>query len=290
MDVYKLVTDRFISELENGVVPWRKPWIGTGVAVRHVGGAPYSLLNQLLLGKPGEYVTYNQCKKEGGNVRKGAKAKIVVFWKMLERQKKNKDGTPKVKKDGSPDMESIPFLQYSNVFHLDDCEGIEPRYAKESARPEFDPIEEAEKIVQNYVQSSGVGFHLLNQNQAYYQPSTDVVVLPTREQFNNAESFYATAFHELTHSTGHPTRLNRLDRRAAFGSDVYSKEELVAEIGSAYLMSTAGIETDERFRNSASYVQSWLNALRNDRTLIVSAAGKAEKAVDYILKNIVTKN
>ena len=283
MDVYQIVTDRITEELEKGIIPWQKPWVGSGLAIRHVGGQPYSLLNQFLLGKPGEYISYKQCQKEGGQVKKGAKSKIVVFCKMLERQKVDKNGALKQKADGTPDMETIPYLQYSNVFHLDDCEGITPKYTEDLSDKVIEPIENAENIVQNYVKTSGVGFMNLSQNEAYYQPSTDMVVLPEMKQFSSPEAYYATAFHELTHSTGHPTRLNRLDKRAAFGNEVYSKEELVAEIGSAFLVSHAGIETEKVFQNSVSYLQNWLKALKNDKTMIVTAAGKAEKAVHLIL-------
>lgn len=284
MDLYQEITDRIIAEMEKGIIPWRKPWIGSSYAVSHTTGQRYSLLNQFLLGEPGEYITFKQCQKEGGRIRKGAKARMVVFWKMLDRDVKDKDGNPVLNDDGSQKMQKIPYLQYSNVFHIRDCEGIEAKYTPGSdTQTHNDPIAEAQHVIAEYVSRSGVNFFSREQNEAYYRPSTDTVVIPLLAQFRSSADYYATAFHELTHSTGHASRLNRLDKVAAFGSEEYSKEELVAEIGSATLISHVGIETPETFRNTTAYVQNWLKALRNDKRMIVSASGMAEKAVHLIL-------
>ena len=284
MDLYQEITDRIIAEMEKGVIPWLKPWIGNNQAVSHATGKPYSLLNQFLLGEPGEYLSFKQCQREGGTVKKGTKARMVVFWKMLERDMTDSAGNPVLDKDGNHKKSTIPYLQYSNVFHIRDCDGIKAKYdLGTGARANNDPIAEAQHVVADYVSRSGVHFFTKEQNEAYYSPSTDTVVIPLLSQFRSSADYYATAFHELTHSTGHPSRLNRIEKRAAFGNEEYSKEELVAEIGSAALISHVGIETPDTFRNSAAYVQSWLKALQNDKRLIVSASGKAEKAVNLIL-------
>lgn len=284
IDVYKMVTDRIIGMLEDGIIPWHRPWTGAGRwAVKRATGKPYSLLNQLLLGKPGEYMTWNQCKNEGGNVRKGAKSKVVVFWKILDRPRLDDSGHAVMNAEGRPVCDHIPFLQYSNVFHIDDCEGLEPKSYSERLR-EFDPIEKAEAAISDYVKRSGVCLEHVHQGRAFYSPADDRVVLPLKEQFTGEPVYYATAFHELTHSTGHRSRLDRFsDGFTFFGDESYSKEELVAELGSATILNLLGIETDGTVQNNAAYIQNWISALRNDKRLIVSAASKADKAVQLIL-------
>lgn len=270
-DLYQEITNRIMTQLEQGIIPWLKPWVGTGAAIKHSSGESYSFLNQMLLGRPGEWLTFKQVQQEGGKVRKGEKSRIVVFWKWIE-QKNEETGETK----------NVPFLRYYSVFHIDQCEGIKAKHTKE-APAVAKPDEAAEIIIKNYLTKSGV--HLIHDagDRAYYHPSTDRVVLPMMDQFNSTAEYYSTAFHELAHSTGHESRLNRIAKVAAFGSEDYSKEELVAEIGAAALNAHAGLETPESFRNSAGYIQNWLKALKNDKRLIVSASGKAEKAVELIL-------
>ena len=283
-DVYAEVTDRIIAALETGIIPWHRPWIGvTDYAISYATGKPYSLLNQILLDEAGEYITFNACKRAGGRVRKGAKAKMVVFWKLLPVNETDVEGNVKVSADGLPITKNIPILRYDQVFNLNDCEGIEPRHPDEPLS-NTQLIDEAEKVLTGYVARSGLTFRHEKQNRAFYRPSEDLIVLPLREQFKDPAEYYATAFHEATHSTGHKDRLNRLAAGddAAFGSESYSREELVAEIGSAACLNRLGIETSNTFQNSAAYIQGWLKALKNDKRLIVSAAGRAEKAVSMI--------
>ena len=271
MDIYKEVTDRIIAQMENGIIPWRKPWIASNQAVSHVTGKAYSLLNQMMLGRPGEYVTFKQCQQEGGKVKKGEKASMVVFWKWVETEDEE-----------THEKKEVPFLRYYNVFHIDQCEGLKARYA-ETLPATADPNENAEAFIADYLLRSGVKLTHESGDRAYYQPVFDRVVLPCMGQFKETAEYYSTAFHELTHSTGHESRLNRLDRTAFFGTEAYSKEELIAEIGAAALVNYARLETANSFRNSAAYVQNWLKVLKDDKRFIVSAAGKAEKAVALIL-------
>lgn len=283
IDVYQMVTDRIITMLEHGDIPWDRPWTGAGrYAIKRASGKPYSLINQMLLGNPGEYLSFNECKKLGGNIKKGAKAKIVVFWKMLDYPEKDSSGKPVMTSSGAVKVRTIPFLKYMNVFHIDDCEGIEPKHYNETLR-DFNPIDKAEEVIAGYVQRSGITLEHAKQGRAYYSPEADKVVLPIKEQFTSEAGYYGTAFHELTHSTGHSSRLDRIVAGAfSFGDETYSKEELVAEIGSASILNMLGIETDDSIRNNAAYIQSWIKALRNDKRLIVSAASKASKAVEMI--------
>lgn len=273
MDTYEVVTNRIITELEQGNIPWLKPWHGTAGAISHTTGKPYSLLNQLMLGEPGEYLTFRQSVEEGGHVKKGEKGKVVVFWRWLEETDKD---TGEIKK--------IPYLRYYTVFHTDQCEGIKPRFiASQPFHSDLQPVDEAERIIDGYVAQSGVILTKTESNEAFYRPSADEVVIPLISQYEDIAEYYGTAFHELTHSTGHPSRLGRIDNISHFGSEDYSREELIAELGSSYLVNRCGLETPSSFRNAAGYIQGWLSVLKSDKRFIVLAAGKAEKAVKLIL-------
>ncbi len=274
-DIYSAITDRIIAALEEGNIPWNKPWIGgNSGCISYSTGRPYSLLNHLLLGgQSGEYITFKQATLAGGHIRKGEKSKFVVFWKPFETVN-NETG----------ETEQHFYLRYYNVFHLDQVEGIRPRWAV-SVRPatDLEPDATADAIIRDYKDRSGITLRITESDRAYYQPSTDTVVVPQLSQYQKQEEFYSTLFHELTHSTGHHSRLDRISDTAAFGSHEYSKEELCAELGAAFLVNHCGLESKSSFRNSAGYIQGWLKALKNDKRLIVSAAGAAEKAVNLIL-------
>ncbi len=277
-NVYDMVTNRIIAELEKGKIPWQKPWTGVrDGAYNRITKRPYSLLNQMLLQHSGEYATFKQWQDLGGHVRKGEKSEIVVFWEIFESKETNPD-------TGEIEIKKVPLLRYYNVFHISQVDGVEP-LAPEQLNDEVEPIEAGDRIIADYINREHLKFVECKSNQAYYSPSSDTVVVPLKEQYNLINEYYSTTFHELTHSTGHKNRLNRLQTGAvaAFGSENYSKEECVAEIGSATLMSIAGIETAKTFRNSTAYIQNWLQVLRNDNKFIVSASSKAEKAVNYIL-------
>ena len=274
-DIYAAVTDRIVQQLEQGVIPWHKPWTGLqSGAISGTTGKPYSLLNQMLLGKPGEWFTWNQIQKLGGKVRKGEKSSMVVFWKQCPIKEEDPATGEKVER-------MIPMLKYFNVFHIDQTEGIDAKTIDPEA---YDPVTDngADAIIADYLQRSGVKLEHRQGDEAFYRPSDDRVVLPLREQFQNMAEYYSTAFHELTHSTGHRSRLDRLSRKAFFGNEEYSREELVAEIGAAALLNHCGIETAGSFKNSTAYIQSWLRALRNDKKMIVSASGAAAKAFELI--------
>ena len=274
LNIYQLVTDRIIALLESGVIPWKRPWTGVrGGAYSRATGRPYSLLNQIILGKPGEYLTYKQAIEAGGRVLKGEKAKFVVFWKPVKITEM---------KDGKPVEKMVPMLRYYNVFHIDQCENVKPKYDDALSAPE-DPIDAAEATIADYLRRSGVTLEHVKQNRAYYTPDSDRVCLPLREQFPKIAQYYSTAYHELVHSTGHPSRLNRIKAGTHFRDEAYSREELVAELGAAILMNEHGIETESSFRNSVAYIQSWLRALRSDNRMVVLAAGQAEKAVKLIM-------
>lgn len=276
--VYEMVTERIIDQLEKCVIPWQKPWTGIrSGAYNRISRKPYSLLNQMLLQHEGEYATFAQWQKLGGHVRKGAKSEIVVFWKIQPIEEEKEDGTKEVKQ--------IPLLRYYNVFHISQVEGVEP-LSKDEIN-DIEPIENAENVLHDYWTKEDITVEHKADNNAYYSPRRDLIHLPLFEQFTDANEYYSTAFHESVHSTMKESRCNRAEDRkgklVAYGSDEYSKEELVAEIGSASLMNIIGIETTKSFKNSSAYIQGWLSVLKNDVKFIVSASSKAEKAVKYIL-------
>ena len=287
MDLFQIITDRIVAELEQGIIPWQKPWSGVQGAISHTTGKRYSLLNQMLLGcRSGEFVTFKEAQREGGYIKKGEKASMIVFWKFLDAAKRDDEGNVVHGTDGKPVMESVPFLRYYNVFHIDQCEGIQPRFEEDPTPGEYLTLDDAaDQIVKDYIQRSGVKLTIQHSDRAFYSPSSDSVTVPELVQFTSVAEYYSTLFHELTHSTGHASRLNRLSKEAHFASEAYSKEELIAELGAAFLVNHAGLETSSSFRNSAGYIQSWLKALKDDKRLIVSAAGKADKAVAMILGN-----
>jgi len=285
--LYEEVTNQIISMMEQGMIPWHKPWTGTSAgAISHSTGKPYSLLNQILLMVPGEYITWNQCHQEGGTVKKGAKAKHVYFWKLYKKPETDEDGNPVLDDEGKQKTVNIPVLKSFTVFHINDCEGINAKWAGKLPKVPAAPIEEAERVLAEYITREKITLENdAISDRAYYAPGIDTIHLPRIDQFTETAEYYSTAFHEATHSTGHPSRLNRfeLGKVAAFGSQDYSKEELVAEIGAACILHQMGIETPGSLKNNAAYLQNWLSALKNDKQMIIGAASRAEKAVCMIL-------
>lgn len=285
MDVFKIVTDRIIEELNHGVIPWHKPWLTiNGGAFNRVTGRKYSLLNQLMLKHSGEYATFSQWMKLGGRIRKGEKSEFVVFWKWIDEgstpeniNEADLSDPPKCIK-----AKEYPMLRYYRVFHISQIDGVAPITQEESFFKNRTIIP-ADSLLRDYINREGIKLIKEISDEAYYSPLSDLIHLPDIAQYEHVEEFYSTAFHEAVHSTGHISRLNRFKNiKVSFGSEMYSKEELVAEIGSASLMTMIGIDTEYSFRNSAAYIQNWMSVLRSDRKLIVSAASQAEKAVTFI--------
>lgn len=274
--VYEIITERIIEQLENGVIPWQKPWNGThSGAYNRISNKPYSLLNQMILKHDGEYATFKQWSDLGGKIRKGEKSEVVTFWKIQPIEEENEDGEKVIRQ--------IPILKYFNVFHISQVDGVEPK--EQLKISDLEPIEEAEKIKTEYMNREHLKIFEKVTNDAFYLPIQDYIQVPCKEQYQDIEEFYSTLFHEMIHSTGHKNRLNRPDMQGIvrYGSEKYSKEELTAELGSAMIINILGIETEKSFKNSSGYIQDWLQVLKNDNKFIVSASSKAEKAVKYIL-------
>lgn len=269
MNVYELVTEKILEQLEKGVIPWRKPWTNAN-AVNWVTQKPYRGINTMLL-EPGEYATFKQISDAGGKVKKGEKSHIVVFWTWLEKEDQD---TNEIKK--------IPFLRYYRVFEINtQVEGLKSK--RDVQQYEHNPIEEAEKIFKGYINCPTYSY---NPGSAYYLPEKDHINVPPLKDYKIADEFYSTLFHEMIHSTGHKSRLSRsgITSKASFGDEIYSKEELIAEMGAQMLCGVARID-NSTIENSESYIQSWLRVLREEgnKKLIVQAAAQAQKAADYIL-------
>ncbi len=219
------------------------------------------------------WLTFRQAKGLGGHVRKGEKSCPVVFWKWLEKENRDTGKT-----------ERIPLLRYYAVFNALQCElpeGKLPAVPEAALDNAFAPLERCEGVVADWLGKPDIQH---DTSQACYRPATDVVHMPRPERFDGAEEYYSTLFHELTHSTGHASRLNRpgIADVARFGSRDYSKEELVAEMGAAFLCGHCAVE-NRTIDNSAAYVASWLARLRKDSKLVVQAAAQAQQAADWVL-------
>ena len=271
--VYEVITDRIIELLERGNVPWRKPWTAkAGFPHNLVSGKPYRGINVLLLHSMNYespfWLTYKQAAELGGNVRRGEKSTPICFWKQLEVEDKQ-----------THEIEKIPLARFYYVFNLSQCENIKdiPNV------PEVQTTAtDAAAIVANMPQRPAIKHGM---RKAYYSPSEDYIGLPDAKNFESEAAYHSVLFHEMIHSTGHASRLNRptLTATAGFGSKEYCKEELIAELGAAFLCGQAGIHAASIMENSAAYLRGWIDALRSERTLIVQAAAQAQRACDYII-------
>lgn len=279
IDGYQVITDRIIAELENGTVPWRKPWrsVGGFRPTSLSSGKPYQGINELMLsvgamadGYSSIYWgTYKQISERGGQIRKGERHTKVVLWKTV--------------KDKTDPEKTFRFMRLFNVFNVEQADwedGKMPQEPVVEGLEDFTPLEAAERIADGMPQRPMVKH---GGDRAYYSPNLDYVQMPNSNTFDNPEAYYSTLFHELVHSTGHKSRVGRegIEAFAGFGSENYSREELIAEMGAAYLCAEAGIEP--RVEQNAAYIASWLKVLQNDKKMVVAAASGAGKAADFIL-------
>lgn len=274
-DIQTKVTDTIIASLEAGSVPWRQPWQSLNQPANLATKNLYRGINVLVLwatayerGYTSPYwLTYKQATEAGGQVRKGEKSTAIVFWKLLDK-----------------DDERIPLLRYYNVFNVAQVDGLNlPEDTRTKVSP--DQIPDAVQTVLDSYQGRPTVSHGTSLGRAFYRPSTDEIHLPNVGDFHTPEGYAETLFHELAHSTGHPSRLARDNDGACFGNETYAKEELVAEITAAMLAARTGITWD--VQNTAAYVQNWLNVLKGDRNMVISAAQQAQKAVDWILPDVL---
>jgi antirestriction protein ArdC len=272
-DIYQAVTNRILEALAKGTVPWRKPWTGTdSMPVSLSTGKPYRGVNVLLLGLAGygdpRWGTYKAIQAAGGQVRKGEKGTRIILWKPVKKSFENEAG----------EVENGGYLLLRDyvVFNAEQCDGL-PRLEVEELT-EHEINQRAEEVWDGYKTRPGLGH---GGNRAFYNIARDAVTMPHPEQFVGSDEYYQTLFHELIHSTGHESRLDRLEP-ALFGSDPYAKEELVAEIGASMLAGLVGLPTAAG-EQSAAYLASWSSRFEQDPKLIVQAAAQAQKAADRIL-------
>jgi antirestriction protein ArdC len=286
MNTYEIVTDKIITLLEQGVIPWRRPWTAAGLPRNLVSKKPYRGVNAFLLSAT-KYVspywlTLKQANQLSGSVRKGEHAEVVVFWKVDQvDHTENESDAEHISPEEKTRRRVV--LRFYRVFNLEQCElprAVLDKLPKIETH-EHDPIEAAERIIAGMPSPPEIRYA---GSKAFYSAITDRITLPPRELFTSAEEFYATLNHETLHATGHPSRLDResITEAAPFGSPMYSAEELIAEMGAAFLCAEAGI-SPAVIENQAAYIQAWVKKLRDDGKLVIHAAAKAQKAADYIL-------
>ena len=282
-NLYDEVTARIISELEAGRLPWVQPWghaggVGPALPRNALTARPYSGVNILILwgrvieqGWPSQsWLTFRQALEAGGVVRKGERGVTVVyadsFTPEAEKERASREGG---------DARSIPFLKRFTVFNVAQCEGLREGLATDPAPL---PKREIVPIAEEVIAASGVEVHI-GGDEAYYAPGPDFVAMPPQPAFFDQVNYYRTCLHELTHATGHAKRLGR-NLRNPFGSKDYAREELVAEMGSAFLCASLGIVPIVRH---ADYIGAWLGVLREDGRAIFRAASAASKAANWLL-------
>ena len=277
IDVYQIINYKVIEQLNNGTVPWRKPWTDGGLPQNLISKKHYRGINMMLLSMMGYehnlFLSFKQVHDLGGSIKKGEKGHVVVYWSQLDNKQA---GTDPVEENKEQKKKSI--LRYYYVFNVSQCDKIHEKYLPTSR--ETKELPSCESIVSAMQHCPPIRH---KEQKAFYHPKEDYVNMPKKRSFKNDESYYSTLFHEPVHSTGHERRLKRetLTQMAEFGDDNYSQEELVAEMGTCYLQSFAGITSE--FQNSAAYLQGWLGKLKGDKKFIFVAARAAQKATDYIL-------
>lgn len=283
-DVYTRITDQIVEALEAGVRPWMKPWDAEHAAgritrpLRH-NGIPYAGINVVMLWSSAVaqgfaapiWMTFRQAKQLGGFVKKGEKGSLVVYANTITRTETDKE-------TGEDEEREIPFMKGYSVFNVDQIEGL-PEHFYAVAEPKLDPVQRIEHAERFFAETGAEIRH--GGNQAYYAVGTDYVQMPPFVSFKDAESYYATLAHECTHWTRHPSRLDRDFGRKRWGDEGYAMEELVAELGSAFLAADLGLTPEVR-DDHAAYIASWLKVLKNDKRAIFTAASHAQKAADFL--------
>ncbi|GGF24578.1 ArdC family protein [Echinicola rosea] len=286
-DVYQIVNERIMAGLEKGVVPWKQPWSVMGLPKNYRSGKTYRGINLWLLLSCGHaepyYLTFKQAESLGGKVKKGSRSIPVVYWNVMYRHKETGkklswEEAGKLPKDL---VDRRAFLKYYNVFHIGEVEGVEWDLPETVMEKPFQPIKACEELLEKAPDLPGIRH---GEAQAYYHPGKDYINMPKKELFRSEGHYYQTLYHEVVHGTGHQKRLDRKELWDTSNMDgtLYAREELIAEMGASYLGNLCGIWENDLQDNSSAYIQHWLSQLKNDKRLLVEAAGKAQKAVDYL--------
>jgi antirestriction protein ArdC len=289
VDTYQEVTDAVIKALEEGTVIWQCPWNQVGLPKNITTDVNYRGWNLFLLnfhsmikGYPTPYyITYKQANHLKGSIKKGEKGIRIIYWATVELKNESNDANTQQPVDDTSKPRTIMVPKTYTVFNIAQTEGFDFRCYDAEFRSEAEAIANCEVVVDNMPNRPTIR---KNGTNAYYQPSTDTVVVPSLKRCKSSEAYYSTLFHELAHSTGHESRLNRKEllNSDGFGSTAYAKEELTAEMTAAFLNAVTGISSST-IDNSAAYIETWLKALKNDKTLVIKAAAQAQRAADYIL-------
>jgi antirestriction protein ArdC len=283
IDLYTRVTNEIVALLEAGTRPWLQPWQAAHAAGEvsrplRFNAVPYRGINVVLLWLAAMqqlftcplWMTYRQAAELGGQVRRGEKGSLVVYGSRFTRREAGDDGQ---------ELEyEVPFLKSYSVFNCEQIDGLPARYYAK-AEPTLHPAHRIERAEQFFTATGADIRH--GGGLAYYSPTADFVQMPPFESFRDAESYYATLAHEATHWTKHPSRLAREFGRQRWGDEGYSMEELVAEMGAAFLCADLGITPEVR-EDHAAYIASWLKVLRNDKRAVFAAAAHAQRAADYL--------
>ncbi|RIW13400.1 DUF1738 domain-containing protein [Algoriphagus lacus] len=287
-DVYENFTRLILDKLEQGIVPWYQPWNTKGLPSNYLTKKPYRGINfWLLISLNHEmpyYLTFQQAKELGGMVKKGSRAIPICYWNYVFKHKETGRTIPEGLLADYPieSLTKVCFLKEYKVFPIEQIEGIDwvlPEQAEDRSLPVLDRCESV------YSEMYEPPRFIHDKEEAFYHPKLDLINLPPKPRFKSVEDYYAVLYHELVHSTGHHSRLNRpgVEEIDYFGSENYSNEELIAEMGAGYLCGFTGIQNKRLVDNQASYIQNWIARLKNDKQLLIDAASKAQKAVDYIL-------
>jgi len=279
--VYEIMTDHIISLLEKGTIPWKQPWSQKEVPQNLLNRIPYRGINMILLSafnfERNYFLTYNQIKNLSISIKKGAKSIPIVFWRWPQEHKPDEGENIEVDEE----KKKKPVLRYYTVYNIADCINVPDKLIPPIGTRTNFPILDCAQVVEGMPNPPRI---LHDKNEAFYSPSLDTVNVPDIKYFDSSESYYATLFHELIHSTGHETRLDRKEgmKNISFGSDQYSIEELVAELGACFLEAQTGISSKE-LENNAAYLNGWLTRLKKDSRFILIASSQAQKAADYIV-------
>jgi antirestriction protein ArdC len=278
-ELQEQITNLIIAELENGNAPWRMGWNAHGYMPSNlVSAKPYSGINSLVLSIVGRkyprglWLTYNQANQMGGSVKAGEKGVHIVYYSKVTKEDKE-----------TGDKSSFALMRSYVVFNVEQCINVKIPAKFDIKREPITPLQATESLLNSYKNSPSIYYS--EQGRAYYSPIADSITLPSLAQFDSPAEHAYTLAHELIHSTGHESRLNRWEdedsKPSKFGCDSYAKEELVAELGACMSLSALGVEVD--IPNSSAYIKNWLSALKADKSLIFTASAKASKASDYIL-------
>lgn len=273
-DIYQEVTDTIIQSLESGTVPWRKPWSAKKSKLvsptNVISQETYNGVNIPLLWatqhakgyESQQWLSFKQAQALGGSVKKGEKSSTIVYFKMID---------PKDSKDPE---KRIPYLRFHPVFNLQQCDGLESHLKSEMSEARSTSGAETIETIDNLIKSTCANIRHIEQDRAYYSPGEDRITMPEKHQFENTDSYYSVLFHELTHWTGHKSRLNRESSKTT-----YAFEELVAELGSSFLSHEHKLDYKDQ---ASAYIEAWLKDLKSDKKYIIKASTQAKKAVKFI--------